>query len=60
METALSVADFAAADEIFLTGNANKVVPVTRFETRALPSQAMAARARALYRDFAHQERRAA
>jgi branched-chain amino acid aminotransferase len=59
-ETALSVADFAAAEEIFLTGNANKVVPVTRFETRALPSQAMAARAQALYRAFAHQERRAA
>jgi branched-chain amino acid aminotransferase len=60
VEATLDVADFAAADEIFLTGNANKVVPVTRFETRALPSQAMAARAQALYRAFAHQERRAA
>ena len=32
VEAALTVADFAAADEIFLTGNANKVTPVTRFE----------------------------
>jgi branched-chain amino acid aminotransferase len=59
-EAALTVADFAAADEIFLTGNANKVVPVSRFEARELRSSAMAARAAALYRDFAHQDRRAA
>jgi branched-chain amino acid aminotransferase len=59
-EGSLTVADFAAADEIFVTGNASKVVPVTRFEDRALPSQAMAARARALYWAFAHQSRRAA
>ena len=36
VEAALTVADFAAADEIFLTGNANKVTPVTRFEDREL------------------------
>ena len=60
VETALAVADFAAADEIFTTGNANKVMPVTRFEDRALRSTAMAARARALYWDFAHQTRKAA
>jgi branched-chain amino acid aminotransferase len=60
VEAALTVADFAAADEIFLTGNASKVTPVTRFEERALPSTAMAGRARALYWDFAHQGRRAA
>lgn len=60
LETALTVADFAEADEIFLTGNANKVMPVTRFEERDLPSTAMALRARALYWDFAHQRRRAA
>jgi branched-chain amino acid aminotransferase len=59
-EETLSVADFAAADEIFLTGNANKVVPVTRFEDRELPSTEMAERARRLYWDFAHQTRRAA
>ena len=36
VEAPLTVADFAAADEIFLTGNANKVMPVTRFEDREL------------------------
>jgi branched-chain amino acid aminotransferase len=60
VETQLTVADFAAADEIFTTGNANKVMPATRFEDRDLPSTEMAARARALYWDFAHQARRAA
>lgn len=60
VETSLTVADFAAADEMFTTGNANKVMPVTRFEDRDLRSGAMAARARSLYWDFAHQTRRAA
>lgn len=60
VEEALTVADFAEADEIFLTGNANKVVQVTRFEEREMPSTATAERARRLYWDFAHQTRRAA
>jgi branched-chain amino acid aminotransferase len=60
VEARLTVGDFAAADEIFTTGNANKVMPVTRFEDRELPSAAMAARARALYWEFAHQARQAA
>lgn len=60
VETRLTVEDFHGAEEIFTTGNANKVMPVTRFETRDLPSTAMAARARALYWDFAHQRRAAA
>lgn len=59
-ESRLSVADFAGADEIFVTGNANKVVPVTRFEARELGAGPVAARAAALYRDFAHQRRAAA
>lgn len=59
-EESLTVADFAAADEIFLTGNASKVMPVTRFEDRELRTTAMAMRARALYWDFAHQTRKAA
>jgi branched-chain amino acid aminotransferase len=54
-ETTLDVADFARADEIFMTGNANKVVPVTRFEEREIGAGPVAARAAALYRDFAHQ-----
>jgi branched-chain amino acid aminotransferase len=56
-ETTLLPADFAAADEIFLTGNANKIVPVTRFEDRSLPSTATARRARSLYREYAHSRR---
>ena len=60
VEMALTVADFATADEIFLTGNANKVMPVTRFEDRDLGPATVAMRARALYRDFAHENRRAA
>ena len=59
-ETTLGIADFAAAGEIFLTGNANKVVPVTRFEARELADNRIAERARALYWDYAHQGRRAA
>ena len=59
-ETALTVGDFATADEIFVTGNAYKIVPVTRFEDRDFRNSPVAARARALYRDFAHQDRRAA
>jgi branched-chain amino acid aminotransferase len=54
-ETTLDVADFARADEIFMTGNANKVVPVTRFEESEIGAGPVAARAAALYRDFAHQ-----
>lgn len=60
VETSLTVADFHAAEEIFTTGNANKVMPVTRFEDRQLRSTAMAMRARALYWDYAHQTRQAA
>ena len=60
VEATLTVEDFATADEIFLTGNANKVTPVTRFEVRELGRGRMAERARALYRNFAHESRRAA
>jgi branched-chain amino acid aminotransferase len=59
-ETRLGVADFAAADEIFLTGNASKVVPVTRFEDRALAFGPVTRRARDLYWDFALTRRMAA
>lgn len=52
-ETSLTVADFAEADEIFLTGNANKVLHVARFEDRALPHGPVARKARAMYWDFA-------
>jgi branched-chain amino acid aminotransferase len=59
-EASLKVADFETADEIFLTGNANKVVRVTRFNDRTLSSTSMAERARRLYWEYAHQARWAA
>ncbi|NNU79694.1 branched-chain amino acid aminotransferase [Halovulum dunhuangense] len=59
-ETSLTVGDFHAAEEIFLTGNASKVMPVTRFEDRDLPIGPVARKARALYWDFAHSSRIAA
>lgn len=59
-EATLRPQDFACADEIFATANASKIIPVTRYETNELRSTSMAARARALYWEFAHQTRRAA
>ncbi|MGX1096859.1 branched-chain amino acid aminotransferase [Amorphus sp. MBR-141] len=52
--TTLTVADFMDADEIFTTGNYSKVGPVTRIEDRELQAGPVAARARALYWDWAH------
>lgn len=53
-EVSLTVDDFREADEIFLTGNASKVMPVTRLDTREFVSSPVAMRARELYWDFAH------
>ena len=53
-ETSLSLEDFEQADEIFTTGNANKVVPVIRFEDRHLQFGPLGRRAREMYWDFAH------
>lgn len=53
-EVTLRIEDFREADEIFSTGNAAKVVPVTGFDGRELPFGPMARRARALYWDWAH------
>ncbi|WP_018698575.1 branched-chain amino acid aminotransferase [Amorphus coralli] len=52
--TALTVADFVDADEIFTTGNYSKVAPVIRIGDRNLEAGPVAARARALYWDWAH------
>jgi branched-chain amino acid aminotransferase len=54
VETSMTVADFAEADEIFVTGNIAKVMPVARFQDRDLPPGPVAARARSLYWDYAH------
>ena len=54
METALTMADFMDADEIFSTGNYSKVVPITRIEDRELQPGPVGTRARRLYWDWAH------
>ena len=51
-EESLSVSDFANADEIFLTGNASKVMPVTKFEDGQLATK-MGMKVREIYWDFA-------
>ena len=53
-EAVLTLDDFRAADEIFTTGNAMKVMPVTRLENRDLDHGPVTRRARALYWEFAH------
>jgi len=52
VEKSLTVEDFAGADEMFTTGNANKVQAVTRFEDRELPTE-QGLKVRQLYWDFA-------
>lgn len=53
VERSMTLEDFRTADEIFTTGNAMKVMPVTRLEERTLPHGPVARRARELYWDFA-------
>jgi branched-chain amino acid aminotransferase len=57
VEQTLRYADFEAADEIFATGNASKVMPVTRIGERALQPGPMFRKARELYWAFAHNGR---
>jgi branched-chain amino acid aminotransferase len=52
-ETTLTYEDFLKADEIFISGNYSKVMPVIRIDDRALQPGPMARKARALYWDFA-------
>jgi branched-chain amino acid aminotransferase len=54
VETVLTFDDVRAADEVFATGNLSKIVPVTAFEDVAYQAGPMAAKARALYWDWAH------
>jgi branched-chain amino acid aminotransferase len=53
-ETTLSVDDFRAADEIFSTGNMNKVMPVIAFDDRHFQFGPVTRQARLLYWDWAH------
>lgn len=55
VETTLTRADLESADEVFLTSNFNKVLPLTRIEDRLLQPGPVYHRARQLYFDFAKQ-----
>jgi branched-chain amino acid aminotransferase len=52
-ETVLSFDDFRAADEVFLSGNMSKVMPVTEFDGTHYQVGPVARRARELYWDWA-------
>ncbi|MBT9384925.1 branched-chain amino acid aminotransferase [Pseudooceanicola sp. CBS1P-1] len=52
-EAVLTYADFEAADEIFLSGNVNKVTPVTAFDDVSYQIGPMTKRVRELYWDWA-------
>ena len=60
VETTLHYEDFVTADEIFSTGNFQKVSPVTRIDDRTLAIGPVFRQARALYWEFAHRAERAA
>jgi branched-chain amino acid aminotransferase len=53
VECALTVEDFHAADEMFVTGNIAKVMPVARFEDRVFGATPLSTRARETYMDWA-------
>ncbi|MBC7133643.1 MAG: branched-chain amino acid aminotransferase [Roseovarius sp.] len=52
-ETVMTFDDFAAADEVFLSGNLNKVTPVSAFEERQYALGPVTARVREMYWDWA-------
>jgi branched-chain amino acid aminotransferase len=54
VEQALGYADFAGADEMFISGNYSKVMPVTRLDDREFQAGPSYRKARELYWDFAH------
>lgn len=55
-ETVLTFEDFAAADEVFLSGNMSKVTPVTAFEDRQYQVGPVTRRVREMYWDWATSE----
>ena len=52
-ETVLTFADFEEADEVFMSGNMNKVTPVTAFEERQYQVGPVTRRVREMYWDWA-------
>jgi branched-chain amino acid aminotransferase len=54
IETILRYRDLETADEIFATGNASKVLPITRIGERSLQPGPMFRKARTLYWEYAH------
>jgi branched-chain amino acid aminotransferase len=54
VEATLTYQDFLNADEIFSTGNFQKVAPMSRIDDRILEAGPLYQRARSLYWDFAH------
>ena len=54
VETVLCYGDFEGADEIFASGNASKVLPITRIGERALQPGPLYRKARELYWAYAH------
>ena len=56
-ERTVTTAELDQADEIFTTGNAGKVQPVSRYEDRNLQPGPIAARAHDLYMAFARTQR---
>jgi len=54
VETVLRYEDFESADEMFSTGNASKVLPITRIGERSLQPGPLYRKARELYWAFAH------
>jgi branched-chain amino acid aminotransferase len=54
VEQALSYEDFARADEVFISGNYSKVMPVTRLDGREYQAGPAYRKARELYWEFAH------
>jgi len=54
LEAVLRYEDIKSADEIFSTGNASKVLPITRVDERSLQPGPIYRKARELYWAFAH------
>ena len=52
-ETVLGFADFETADEVFMSGNMNKVTPVTAFDDRSFQVGPVTRRVREMYWDWA-------